>query len=401
MKKLKIKVFTTIFLILTISIVGIFIFSTTRVYYDKLNNLESILIKNKNNTTIKNFDIQNEESTRKIFMDFDIYTIILDDMGDYTTIINHTNNDNTELSNIETIAKKIINKHTANSYIGNLYFNKYSYSFSSNNTLIISDNTSINKYLKNNLITNIIILIVMESIVLLIAYYLTKWIITPVNEAFEKQKRFIADASHELKTPLAVITASTEAYFYDKNDKWVNNIKDESSRMAKLVKDLLNLASSEKELELVKTNINLSSLIEKSVLTFESVFFEHDIKYIYNIEPNIIFNCNEEQIKPLMSILIDNAIKHTEHKGEVIINLNKNNKDIILEVKNLGEPIKREDEKKIFERFYKCDDSRNRNSNNYGLGLAIAKNIVESHSGKISASSNNSYTTFKVIWSQK
>jgi signal transduction histidine kinase len=171
--------------------------------------------------------------------------------------------------------------------------------------------------------------------------------------------------------------------------------------MAKLVKDLLNLASSEKELELVKTNINLSSLIEKSVLTFESVFFEHDIKYIYNIEPNIIFNCNEEQIKQLMSILIDNAIKHTEHKGEVIINLNKNNKDIILEVKNLGEPIKREDEKKIFERFYKCDDSRNRNSNNYGLGLAIAKNIVESHSGKISASSNNSYTTFKVIWSQK
>ena len=102
-----------------------------------------------------------------------------------------------------------------------------------------------------------------------------------------------------------------------------------------------------------------------------------------------------------MNILIDNAIKHSFEKGKIIINLYKKNKQIVLEVINKGLPIKKEDEEKIFERFYKADSSRNRNSNNYGLGLAIAKNIATKHKGKISACSSNGYTTFKVIWNQK
>ena len=102
-----------------------------------------------------------------------------------------------------------------------------------------------------------------------------------------------------------------------------------------------------------------------------------------------------------MSILIDNAIKHSETKGKVIINLTTEGKDIVLEVKNKGLPIKDEDKEKIFERFYKVDSSRNRDSNNYGLGLAIAKNIVLNHNGKISASSKDGYTTFKVVLNQK
>ena len=88
-------------------------------------------------------------------------------------------------------------------------------------------------------------------------------------------------------------------------------------------------------------------------------------------------------------------------EGKVFVNLSKKNKQITLEVKNTGLPIKKEDEEKIFERFYKVDSSRNRNSNNYGLGLAIAKNIVEKHNGKISAHSSDGFTTFKVIWNQK
>ena len=102
-----------------------------------------------------------------------------------------------------------------------------------------------------------------------------------------------------------------------------------------------------------------------------------------------------------MSILIDNAIKHCSELGKVNVMLYKNNKHIILEVKNTGLPIKKEDEEKIFERFYKVDTSRNRNSNNYGLGLAIAKNIVKRHNGEIKAHSDKGYTTFKVIWNQK
>ena len=103
----------------------------------------------------------------------------------------------------------------------------------------------------------------------------------------------------------------------------------------------------------------------------------------------------------LVSILIDNAIKHCQKRGKVFVNLLKKNKQIVLEVKNTGLPIKKEDEEKIFERFYKVDTSRNRNTNNYGLGLAIAKNIVEKHDGKISAHSSDGFTSFKVVWYQK
>jgi signal transduction histidine kinase len=148
-------------------------------------------------------------------------------------------------------------------------------------------------------------------------------------------------------------------------------------------------------------NTDLSQVVESSILTFESLFFENKIKLKYDIEPDIYFYCNSDLITQLMGILIDNAIKHCSSEGKVLVNLSKKNKQIVLEVKNKGLPIKKEDEEKIFERFYKIDESRNRNSNNYGLGLAIAKNIVEKHNGNISAHSSNGYTTFKVIWNQK
>ena len=144
---------------------------------------------------------------------------------------------------------------------------------------------------------------------------------------------------------------------------------------------------------------NLSKITEGEILTFESLFYEKNIKLKYDVKKNIKCFCNGDMIKELLGILIDNAIKHT--KGKVIINLYKAGKDIVLEVKNDGEKIKKEDEKKIFERFYKVDESRNRDSNRYGLGLAIAKEIVLKHNGTITASSKNEYTIFKVTLSQK
>ena len=294
--------------------------------------------------------------------------------------------------------KFIINNHKSNFFIGNLYTDKYAYAYTGNNALIIMDNTNINNYFLKQLITYIGILIICEIIIFLVTNILTKWITTPVKKAFLKQKVFIADASHELKTPLSVIMASTDAYFNDKKDKWIYNIKNESERMIKLVTELLDLAKTEKEQDIEMTSHNLSEIIESAVLTFESVFYEKKIKLKYKIENNINLICNEDLMMELMNILIDNAIKHSSVKGNIHINLYKTNKQIILEVINKGLPIQKEEEEKIFERFYKIDSSRNRNSNNYGLGFAIAKNIVTKHNGKISAHSTNGYTTFKVIW---
>ena len=409
MKKLKTKVFFIIFSLLTLFTFIIFITTTTSSYFERKNNISDMLTKIPRTFEAKDKDKKNpdfipniksfKDEPRKIFLDFTIYTIILDENGNYKELINNTNNDELNEDNIKEVANDIIKNHTDKVYIGNLYTNKYSYVFTNENTLIIMDNTKTNNSLLSQLFTNILIFILSEIVILIITYLLTKWIIKPVERSFEKQKIFVADASHELKTPLSVMIASCDAYFNDKDDKWVHNMKNESERMIKLVTELLDLAKTEQDIPLYENNI--SNIIEGSILTFESLFYENKIKLKYEIEPNIKLLCNENLITELMSILIDNAIRHSKEKGKVFVNLYTKNKQVILEVKNEGLPIKKEDEEKIFERFYKVDTSRNRNTNNYGLGLAIAKNIVETHKGEISAHSEDGYTTFKIIMGSK
>ena len=411
MKKLKNKVFFVIFSLLTIFTLIIFIGSIAKDYLNKKNSIEEILTRIPK--TFENLDRRNrqgnfepsknplENNSRRIYLDFTIYTIILDNNGNYKELINNTNNDELEEKNIKKIANNIINNHTKDLYIGNLYTSKYSYTFTPFNTLVIIDNTKLNKHLIKELIYSILLYLLCEIIIFIFTYLITKWIITPVNTSFEKQKTFVADASHELKTPLSVMIASADAYFNDKDEKWIHNMKNESERMIKLVTELLDLAKTEQEQEIMMEDKNLSDIIESSILTFESLFYENNIKLKYNIAPDIKISCNENLIIELMSILIDNAIKHCSKKGKVNVNLSKNNKQITLEVINTGEPIKKEDEEKIFERFYKIDTSRNRNTNNYGLGLAIAKNIVERHNGTIKAHSDKGSTTFKITFNQK
>ena len=408
MKKLRNKVFLTIFSILTLFTLILLLTSSIRSYVEKKNSISEILKsgertlnvigRNKNAPNIPNMP---DGDIRRIYLDFTVYTIVLDDDGNYQEVINHTNYDEFNEETIKSVANNIIKNHKSSFYVGNLYVEKYAYMFTRENTLIIMDNTNLNSVLIEELIINILIFILCELVIFIITYLITKWITLPVKKSFEKQKIFVADASHELKTPLSVMIASADAYFNDKNDKWVYNMKNESERMIKLVTELLDLAKTEKEQEIMMKENNLSDIITSSILTFESLFYENKIKLKYNIDDNIRLLCNEDLIIELMSILIDNAIKHCSSSGKVIVNLTKNNRQIVLEVKNTGLPIKKEDEEKIFERFYKLDSSRNRNTNNYGLGLAIAKNIVEQHKGSISAHSSNGYTTFKVIWNQK
>ena len=135
-----------------------------------------------------------------------------------------------------------------------------------------------------------------------------------------------------------------------------------------------------------------------AILTLESLIYESKIKLEYNIEENIKMKCNGGEIKQLVTILLDNAIKHSSENGEIKVELKKQKSDVILTVSNRGEEIPKEMREKIFERFYRIDESRNRSDNRYGLGLAIAKNIAVNHNGKISVESENKITKFKVIF---
>lgn len=404
MKKLKIKVFLTLFIIFTLFVIFVLEINQYRNYEMQVSSIENILNKfpsrvSDNNPPPKK-DREDNDKTKdnhQFFLDFTVYTVILDNEGNYQDLINHSEF-NVDTKKMKKIVANIVENHKKDIYIGNLYLEKYSYAFSLDNTLTIIDNTILQKRLIKSLITTIFLFLGLEGIIIFISYFLMKWLTEPVITSFYKQKEFIEDASHELKTPLSVILASTDAYFIKKEDRWVKNIKEEAGRMTKLVVEMLELAKTEKVTKELFQKENLSNLLEKNVLTFESVCFEEKIKLIAQIEKEIYLSCNKEQIDKLIHILLDNATSHTEKNGEIIVLLEKNNKEITLEVKNTGEPIKKGEEKNIFERFYRGDEARNRNYNHYGLGLAIAKNIVINHKGEIVAFSKDGYTTFKVTW---
>ena len=391
MEKLKKKIFWVMFTMLTIFLVSILCIFNFQDY-----NHEKIEIENK----LSRMENDRQAPGMPVFMDAVVYTVKYNTSNKVIEVINHTDN-NVSDEKITQIAENILESSNTRqgSKIGNLYVDQYSYAFQAPNTLTIVDNTSAKAKLESLLKTSILIFVLIEIIIIILTVEITRWIIKPVIESFNKQKQFVADASHELKTPIAVIMANAEALEKEpEENKWLNNIKSEADRMNELVTSLLDLAKLEegKDKE-VQQEENLSKIVEMSVLTFESLMYENKIKLQYDIQKDIKAKCNSSQMKQLVAILIDNAIKHSEADGEINIVLKKQKNDVLMTVSNKGKEIPKEIQEKIFERFYRADESRNRDTNRYGLGLAIAKNIVENHNGKISVESEKGITTFKVV----
>lgn len=217
----------------------------------------------------------------KVFIDATIYTVMLDSNMKITDVINHTISSITD-EDIEKIAENILNnKEIKESYIGNLYTNKYSYSFNKNHTaLVIIDNANYKEVLIKTLKTSVLIFCVLEFVIIVVSNELTKWLIKPVEETFEKQKQFVLDASHELKTPLSVIMASVDILETEPNEKkWIQNIKEETERMNNLIKSLLEMAKSENVIKEEHVKEDLSKLVRKTVLTFEGLGYEKNIKF--------------------------------------------------------------------------------------------------------------------------
>lgn len=180
-------------------------------------------------------------------------------------------------------------------------------------------------------------------------------------------------------------------------NKWINYIQNEADSMNKLINELLLLAKIENVDNLKEyKQLNLSKEVEIILSMFESMAYEKQVNIKSEIAENIIMDGNKEDIEHIVSTLTDNAIKHTEAKKEVVVILRKEKNEIILEVKNMGDPIPEEEREKIFERFYRIDKSRNRKEKRYGLGLAIAKSTIEKYNGKIELSYKDNFTVFKV-----
>ena len=229
-----------------------------------------------------------------------------------------------------------------------------------------------------------------------LSVFLARKIVAPLEESYQKQRQFISDAGHELKTPVSVVSANAELLARELGDnQWLQNIQYENERMGMLVGQLLDLARTENvtpQMEL----IDFSRLVAGEMLPFESVAFEKGLVLNSNITNGITVEGNSTQLKQLTSILLDNAIRHSKPDGEVRLTLTKDHGITELSVINKGDEIPAEHRERIFERFYRIDTARNGEDKHYGLGLAIAKAIVDAHHGHIEVNCYNGLVEFYV-----
>ena len=230
-----------------------------------------------------------------------------------------------------------------------------------------------------------------------LSVYLARRIVNPLEESYQKQKQFISDAGHELKTPVSVVSANAELLSREIGDnQWLANIQYENERMGKLVGQLLELARTE-NVKPQMEYLDLSRLVVGGVLPLESVAFENGLTLNSQITTDgIITLGNSTQLSQLVSILVDNAIKHSRNGKEISVSLTHTRSNAVFSVINDGEPIPQEQMAQLFERFYRADEARNGEDKHYGLGLAIAKAIVDAHHGKIEVSSYDGKVCFTV-----
>ena len=235
--------------------------------------------------------------------------------------------------------------------------------------------------------------------VLGIAILFSRWALRPVQQAWDRQQRFIADASHELKTPLTVILANTsileahpESTVADQR-QWIASTQTEARRMQGLVGELLQLARFDQSVEAPREQVDLSDLAEREALAFEPVAFERQLSLDVDIQPGLVLSANREQLERLCAILLDNACKHGAPGTAIAVRLAREGAWARLSVLNRGPAIPAEDLPRIFDRFYQTDRSRSEQGGGFGLGLSIAREIMQGMGGDLTATSSEAAGT--------
>ena len=295
---------------------------------------------------------------------------------------------------LEQMAKNIIEEGKSTGTLDNLTFLKTD----KNGYILVAfmDNTVVNESARSLFRYTLIFGGVALVVFFFLARFLAKKIVAPLEESYQKQRQFISDAGHELKTPVSVVSANAELLSRQIGDNlWLQNIQYENERMGMLVGQLLDLARTENVTPQME-RIDFSRLVAGETLPFESVAFEKELALNTAITSGIAVEGNGAQLKQLTSILLDNAIRHSKPAGEVRLTLTGDHGIAELSVINTGDEIPTEHRDKIFERFYRMDPARNGEDKHYGLGLAIAKTIVNAHHGHIEVLCYNGLVEFRV-----
>ena len=269
--------------------------------------------------------------------------------------------------------------------------------------IVFLDITNSVKILRTLLITLSCVGLAVLLALLWISYRFAIRAVRPIEENYNRQKQFIADASHELRTPLAVISANVDAITasggdtVDSQKEWFDYIRSELKRTGKLVDDLLYLAKSENIRSEGNLPFDFSAVCETACASMEAMLYDSGKSMNTDLAKGITVIADSEKITGVLYILLDNAGKYTPKGGKIAVTLGCENEKAVLRVMNSGDGIPAEDLPKIFDRFYRSDSSRSTETGGSGLGLSIAKTIVENSGGTISTESVNGVTTFTVM----
>ena len=244
--------------------------------------------------------------------------------------------------------------------------------------------------------------IIVLAVFFVIALFLSKWALKPVEEAWTAQRQFVADASHELKTPLTVVLANTSILLKHPDrsiasqSQWIESTQVEAENMQGLVNEMLELAQVESRANVHHETFDFSELVDGETLQFESVAFERGCEFEESIAQGVTVNGDEQRLRKMTSTLIENALKYVDANGTVKIELTTSGSTAVLAISNTGSTISPDDLPHIFDRFYRTDKARTSGEGGFGLGLAIAREIAREHDGDITCASNEAGTTFTV-----
>ncbi len=230
--------------------------------------------------------------------------------------------------------------------------------------------------------------------VFILMLLLSKRAVRPFIDNYERQKQFVLDAGHELKTPLAIISANADVLeLTSGQNEWLDSIHNQTRRMGGLIRHLLDLAKMEgSNMKLTFAEFSISEAVEETAAQFAALAETQNKNYTVDVQPELLYNGNRNSICQLVSLLLDNALKYSQEGGDVKLKLYKKNKNIVLEVFNTSDCIDKDSFEHLFDRFYRADSSRSRETGGYGIGLSVAKAIAEAHKGNIEVSSESADT---------
>ena len=314
------------------------------------------------------------------------FSVILDEYGNtlYADTKKISSIDDQEASSY---AETLFKENKTNGFYGKL---RYSCLKNDEGTMYIFIDCSNSINMANNfLIYSLIFSVVGVGAFFVLLIFLSKVMIKPVADSYIKQKQFITNASHDIKTPLTIISADTEIIEMENGEsEWTNDVKSQITRLTDLTNKLVLLSKiDETAYQMNKIDIDISALLTEVIKSYNSISHNKKINVKSSIEKEILLNGNLDMIKQMFSLIVDNAFKYSIDEGNIDINLSKIGKQIKFTIENDVDSIEIGDHKKIFERFYRLDSSRNSSTGGHGIGLSVVKEIVLLHKGKITCRS--------------